>query len=55
MTPVNGKISGEAGAMKRRGELFGTWTRLGKVFIKRSQNSPPYGYSRRKISDVLLH
>ncbi len=41
LTVLNGKISYQARTLVKNGALHGTWTRLGKMFIKETQTSRP--------------
>ena len=40
MTVTNGRIFGKARHLRKEGTIYAVWTVLGKVFIKRAENSP---------------
>ncbi len=41
LTKTNGKIFGRARYLKRMNFIHATWTRLGKVFVKKTEHSSP--------------
>lgn len=48
LTVLNGKISFQARTLKKNDKIHSTWTRLGKVFIKDTQNSRPVWIQKLK-------